>query len=114
MTSPRREDLRWHDLRHTDAVLAAQTGAILAELMGRLGQPHQASPCGTSTQLPTAALRSPDGYLNWLGLRRLLDDSRRIGVWPDSVQVSGGMLSMRLPTRCWVWLSFGLQPVGHR
>jgi integrase len=32
-----RADLRWHDLRHTGAVLAAQTGATLAELMGRLG-----------------------------------------------------------------------------
>ena len=32
-----RKDLRWHDLRHTGAVLAAQTGAALAELMGRLG-----------------------------------------------------------------------------
>jgi integrase len=32
-----REDLRLHDLRHTGAVLAAQTGATLAELMGRLG-----------------------------------------------------------------------------
>lgn len=30
-------DLRWHDLRHTGAVLAASTGATLAELMGRLG-----------------------------------------------------------------------------
>ena len=30
--------------------------------------------------------------------RRLLDDSRRAGVWPDSVQVIGGRLSMRLPT----------------
>lgn len=29
--------LRWHDLRHTGAVLAAQTGATLAELMARLG-----------------------------------------------------------------------------
>ena len=27
-------DLRFHDLRHTGAVLAAQTGATLAELMG--------------------------------------------------------------------------------
>ena len=34
---PDRRDLRWHDLRHTGAVLAAQTGATLAELMGRLG-----------------------------------------------------------------------------
>lgn len=33
----KRPDLRWHDLRHTGAVLAAQTGATLAELMGRLG-----------------------------------------------------------------------------
>lgn len=32
-----RPDLRWHDLRHTGAVLAAQTGATLAELMERLG-----------------------------------------------------------------------------
>jgi integrase len=32
-----RPDLRWHDLRHTGAVLAASTGASLAELMARLG-----------------------------------------------------------------------------
>ncbi|OCW85086.1 hypothetical protein A8M60_07385 [Nocardia farcinica] len=32
-----RPDLRFHDLRHTGAVLAAQTGATLAELMERLG-----------------------------------------------------------------------------
>lgn len=32
-----RKDLRWHDLRHTGAVLAAATGATLAELMSRLG-----------------------------------------------------------------------------
>lgn len=32
-----REDLRIHDLRHSGAVLAAATGATLAELMGRLG-----------------------------------------------------------------------------
>ncbi|ROR53272.1 integrase [Luteococcus japonicus] len=32
-----RPDLRWHDLRHTGAVLAAQTGATLADLMNRLG-----------------------------------------------------------------------------
>lgn len=41
-----REDLRWHDLRHSGAVLAAQTGATLAELMSRLG--HQS---------PAAAMR---------------------------------------------------------
>lgn len=32
-----RRDLHFHDLRHTGAVLAAQTGATLAELMLRLG-----------------------------------------------------------------------------
>ncbi|KAA1423302.1 site-specific integrase [Mumia zhuanghuii] len=32
-----RPDLHLHDLRHTGAVLAAQTGATLAELMNRLG-----------------------------------------------------------------------------
>ena len=32
-----RDDLRFHDLRHTGAVLAAQTGATLAELKDRLG-----------------------------------------------------------------------------
>ncbi len=32
-----RPDLRYHDLRHTQATLAAATGATLAELMGRLG-----------------------------------------------------------------------------
>jgi integrase len=32
-----RPDLRWHDLRHLGAVLAASAGASLAELMARLG-----------------------------------------------------------------------------
>jgi integrase len=32
-----RTDLRFHDLRHSGAVLAAATGASLAELMARLG-----------------------------------------------------------------------------
>lgn len=38
----------------------------------------------------------------------------RTGVWSDSVQVPGGSLSSRLPTRVWVWLTFGLHPVGCR
>jgi integrase len=33
----KRPDLRFHDLRHSGAVLAASTGASLAELMARLG-----------------------------------------------------------------------------
>lgn len=38
-----RDDLRWHDLRHSGAVLAAQAGATLAELMGRLGHSSPAA-----------------------------------------------------------------------
>jgi integrase len=41
-----REDLRFHDLRHTGATLAAATGATLADLMQRLGH-----------STPAAALR---------------------------------------------------------
>ncbi|WP_460704057.1 tyrosine-type recombinase/integrase [Luteococcus sediminum] len=32
-----RPDLRWHDLRHTGATMAAQAGATTKELMTRLG-----------------------------------------------------------------------------
>lgn len=32
-----RDDLRWHDLRHSGATMAAVTGASIAELMARLG-----------------------------------------------------------------------------
>jgi integrase len=38
-----RKDLRWHDLRHSGAVLAAVAGATLAELMQRLGHSTPAS-----------------------------------------------------------------------
>ena len=37
-TLPGAPDLWFHDLRHSGAVLAASTGATIAELMGRLGQ----------------------------------------------------------------------------
>ena len=49
-----REDLRFHDLRHTGSVLAAQTGATLAELMGRLGH---ATPGAAMRYQHTAAER---------------------------------------------------------
>ena len=38
-----RPDLRFHDLRHSGAVLAAATGATLAELMARLGHSSPAA-----------------------------------------------------------------------
>ena len=48
-------------------------------------------------------------------LTGLLDTFRRIGVRPDSIQVSGGMLSIGLPThRVWVWFAIGLQFAGRR
>ena len=37
MQAAGRPDLRFHDLRHTGATLAAATGATMAELMRRLG-----------------------------------------------------------------------------
>ncbi|MDH6247255.1 site-specific integrase [Mycobacterium sp. OTB74] len=39
----KRKDLRFHDLRHSGAVLAAQSGATLAELMARLGHSSPAA-----------------------------------------------------------------------
>ena len=38
-----RDDLRFHDLRHTQATLAAQAGATQAELMARLGHSSSAA-----------------------------------------------------------------------
>jgi hypothetical protein len=66
------------------------------------------SPTGRSLTEPP--LPSDASDLQW----RLPDDSVRTDVWPDSVQVSGGKLSMRLPTGSLVWLTIGLHPAGHR
>ena len=57
-----RQDLRWHDLRHTGAVLAAQTGATLAELMGDWGTRHPVPQCATNTPRRTATPRSLVGF----------------------------------------------------
>jgi integrase len=64
-----RPDLRFHDLRHTGAVLAAQTGATLAELMARLGHStpqaamrYQHAAQGRDAQIAAAlsAMASPE------------------------------------------------------
>ena len=47
-------------------------------------------------------------------LRGYLETSRRIRVWPDSVQVSGGTLSSAAAHHWLVWLSSGLRSVGRR
>ena len=54
VTAAGRPDLRGHDLRHTGGVLAAQTGATLAELMARLGH---ASPAAAMRYQHAAAER---------------------------------------------------------
>lgn len=63
-----RPDLRFHDLRHTGAVLAAQTGATLAELMGRLGHStpraalrYQHAAKGRDAQIADALSRMIEG-----------------------------------------------------
>jgi integrase len=64
----RRPDLRFHDLRHTGATLAAQTGATLAELMGRLGHStvsaalrYQHSAKGRDQQIAAALSKIANG-----------------------------------------------------
>ncbi len=49
-----------------------------------------------------------------LPLSRLLDIPLRTGVRPDSVQVLGGVLLLRLPTGLLVWLYSGLRSAEHR
>ena len=56
-----RPDLRIHDLRHTGAVLAAQTGATLAELMVR-----RRLPCDISTRPQAGTSRSRWRSPSWL------------------------------------------------
>lgn len=75
-----RDDLRWHDLRHTGAVLAAQTGATLAELMARLGH-----------STPDAAMRYQHASAN-----RDLEIARRLsqlaGHPPDDTGPTGACI----------------------
>ena len=54
-----RPDLRWHDLRHSGAVLAAATGATLAELMARLGHSTPQAAMRYQHAPPAATARSP-------------------------------------------------------
>ena len=69
-----RPDLRFHDLRHTSAVLAAQTGATLAELMARLG--HSTSVAAMRYQHAAAGRDSEIAA----ALSRMAADAERIVV----------------------------------
>ena len=60
-----RSDLRFHDLRHSGAVLTAATGATLAELMARLGHSTHRPRCATSTPSRPATKKSPRCCQSW-------------------------------------------------
>ncbi len=53
------EGLRFHDLRHTGATLAAATGAPLRALMARLGHSRRPPRSATSTSSPARTPTSP-------------------------------------------------------
>jgi integrase len=53
-----RDDLRFHDLRHTGATLAAATGATLAELMADSDTRRSGQPCGTKAPRVSETARS--------------------------------------------------------
>ncbi len=75
-----RPDLRWHDLRHTGATLAAQAGATLAELQHRLGhttaaaamiyQHHSADRDKELAQRLSLLAEPPTDNVHRLGARR--------------------------------------------
>jgi integrase len=63
-----RQDLRWHDLRHSGLVLAAATGASLAELMARAGHStaeaalrYQHAAAGRDAQIAALLSKLADG-----------------------------------------------------
>ncbi len=69
-----RPDLRFHDLRHTGAVLAAATGATLAELMARLGH----STVGAAMRYQHVAQGADQRIAK--ALSKLADASNKVGV----------------------------------
>ena len=84
-----RPDLRWHDLRHTGAVLAAHTGATLAELMNRLG--HSTPQAALRYQHATNDPRHPN--------RRRPQPTRQRQQSAGSRTVGGALRHQRPPRR---------------
>lgn len=70
-----RPDLRWHDLRHTGAVLAAPARRLPSSWVASVIRP-QVRRCVTSTRRPTATPRSPGACRSWLAHRRGKDAGR--------------------------------------
>ena len=69
---------------------------------------------GPALRVPSLRVSAITSMPFRLRLSGLLDTFHRIGVWPDSVQVLGGTLALRLPARSRVWLYSGLRTAGHR
>ena len=76
---------------------AAETGHGSIDTRSCAGSPERRPPSWCTLGPTNLSGRERGGMTRCFS--RLLDDSRRAGVWPDSVQVIGGKLSMRLPTR---------------
>lgn len=79
--------------------------------MGRCAFPPMVPMTAMSPRSSPDGPTGPDGQRPQFGY---LETSRRIDVWPDSVQVSGGTLAIAAAHPIRVWLSSGLRPVGHR
>ena len=95
-----RPDLRVHDLRHTGAVLAAQSGATLAELMARLGHStpqaalrYQHAARGRDAEIAAAlsalALGSTGKRQNWSTTRVVTAEPAEKAVPPHVARPSG-------------------------
>ena len=91
-----------------DKALSSSLGAVRAveRVVGIWEPPFKSMRCRHALSEPAGRERQRHSGL--------LETPGRIGVWPDSVQVLGGSLSARLPTRSRAWLYSGLRPVGHR
>jgi hypothetical protein len=72
------------------------------------------SQISSTSSWPTMQRRAPSVEERRVRGSRLLETSRRAGVWPDSVQVLGGTPASRLPIRSQMWLYSGLRTAEHR
>ncbi len=89
-----RPDLRWHDLRHTEATLAARTGATIRELQARLGH----STCAAAMRYQSASADRDRALAQRLGVLAQATDTtpltdpataRAVGPFPAASDRSG-------------------------
>jgi integrase len=84
-----RPDLRFHDLRHSGTVMAAATGATLAELMARLGHSTPGAALRYQHAPADAISRSPRHCRGW--------PTHAPDVHAHSVPVAVGYCHLRIP-----------------